>query len=59
VACAAVKNGLCDHGLVTVRMPGGNLSIDVRRDWSIRLQGAVEEVYTGTLTPGFVATLGA
>ena len=40
VACAAVKNGLCDHGLVTVRMPGGTLSIEVRPDWSIRLQGA-------------------
>jgi len=50
VACAAVKNGLCDHGLVTVRMPGGTLSIEVRPDWSIRLQGPVEEVYTGTFS---------
>jgi diaminopimelate epimerase len=58
VACAAVKNGLCDHGLVTVRMPGGELSIDVRPDWSIRLKGAVEEIYTGTLTAGFLRTLG-
>jgi diaminopimelate epimerase len=58
VACAAVKNGLCDHGLVTVRMPGGELSIDVRPDWSIRLKGAVEEVYTGTLAAGFLRTLG-
>lgn len=58
VACAAVKNGLCDHGLVTVRMPGGELAIDVRPDWSIRLKGAVEEVYTGTLTAGFLVTLG-
>jgi diaminopimelate epimerase len=57
VACAAVKNGLCDHGLVTVRMPGGELSIDVRPDWSIRLKGAVEEVYTGALTADFEATL--
>jgi diaminopimelate epimerase len=57
VACAAVRNGLCDHGLVTVRMPGGELSIDVRPDWSIRLKGAVEEVYTGTLTRDFMATL--
>jgi len=48
VACAAVKNGLCDHGAVTVRMPGGTLNIEVRPDWSIRLQGPVEEVYTGT-----------
>ena len=48
VACAAVKNGLCDHGLVTVRMPGGTLEVDVRPDWSIRLKGPVEEVYAGT-----------
>jgi diaminopimelate epimerase len=53
VACAAVRNGFCDHGLVTVRMPGGTLSVDVRPDWSIRLQGPVEEVYTGTLTREF------
>ena len=50
VACAAVKNGHCDHGRVTVRMPGGTLQIDVRPDWSVRLQGPVEEVYTGTLS---------
>ena len=57
VACAAVRNGLCDHGLVSVRMPGGELSIDVRPDWSIRLKGAVEEVYTGTFTRDFTMTL--
>lgn len=52
-ASAAVKNGHCDHGSVLVRMPGGELAIDVRPDWSIRLQGPVEEVYTGTLTREF------
>jgi diaminopimelate epimerase len=50
VACAAVKNGLCDHGLVTVRMPGGTLEVEVRSDWSIRLKGPVEEVYAGTFS---------
>jgi diaminopimelate epimerase len=59
VACAAVKNGLCDHGLVTVRMPGGSLSIEVRPDWSIRLQGPVEEVYTGTFSPDLMHALDA
>jgi diaminopimelate epimerase len=58
VACAAVKNGLCDHGLVTVRMPGGELSIDVRPDWSVRLKGPVEEVYTGVFTPDLMRALG-
>ncbi len=57
VACAAVKNGLCDHGLITVRMPGGTLSVDVRPDWSIRLQGPVEEVYAGTLSREFLSVL--
>jgi diaminopimelate epimerase len=53
-ASAAVKNGLCSHGRVTVRMPGGTLVIDVRADWSLRLEGPVEEVYTGTLSDEFV-----
>ncbi len=57
VACAAVKNGLCDHGLVTVRMPGGTLEIDVRPDWSIRLKGPVEEVYTGIFSSDLMEAL--
>ncbi|MDP2628037.1 MAG: diaminopimelate epimerase [Candidatus Rokubacteria bacterium] len=57
VACAAVKTGLCDHGLVMVRMPGGTLSVDVRPDWSICLQGPVEEVYAGTFSRDFMDAL--
>lgn len=56
-ASAAVRNGLCDHGRVRVRMPGGELVIDVRSDWSLRLEGPVEEVYRGTLSAGFAETL--
>ncbi|HEU5196109.1 MAG TPA: diaminopimelate epimerase [Methylomirabilota bacterium] len=52
-ASAAVRNGLCDHGRVTVRMPGGDLIIDVRPDWSLKLEGPVEEVYTGVLNDAF------
>jgi diaminopimelate epimerase len=59
VACAAVKNGLCDHGLVVVRMPGGTLEVDVRPDWSIRLKGPVEEVYAGTFSRDLMEALGA
>jgi diaminopimelate epimerase len=55
-AAAAVRNGLCDHGRVTVRMPGGELAIDVRPDWSLRLEGPVEEVYSGRLSSEFVET---
>ena len=52
-ASAAVRVGLCAHGRVTVRMPGGELAIEVRPDWSLRLEGAVELVCTGTLTTEF------
>ena len=52
-ASAAVRNGLCDHGRVTVRMPGGDLVVEVRRDWTLRLEGPVEEVYTGILSAEF------
>ncbi len=53
-ASAAVRTGACDHGRVLVRMPGGELAVDVRRDWSLRLEGPVEEVYSGVLNPEFV-----
>ena len=53
-ASAAVRTDRCEHGRVTVRMPGGDLIVDVRRDWSLRLEGPVEEVYRGTLTDEFV-----
>jgi len=49
VASACVKNGLTD-GNVTVSMPGGELDIKIRDDWSIKMRGAVEEVAEGTLS---------
>jgi len=49
VASACVKNGLTD-GNVTVSMPGGELDIHIRDDWSIKMRGAVEEVAEGTLS---------
>ena len=52
-ASAAVRNGHCRHGRVTVRMPGGELIIEVRPDWSLRLEGPVELACTGTLTAEF------
>ena len=55
-ASAAVRNALCDHGRVTVRMPGGELAIHVRADWSLTLEGPVEEVCTGVLTREFAET---
>jgi diaminopimelate epimerase len=58
-AAAAVRNGLCDHGPVTVVMPGGELTVEVRPDWSLRLRGPVEEICAGTLSPELHAALKA
>jgi diaminopimelate epimerase len=59
-ASAAVRNGHCRHGRVSVRMPGGTLVVEVRPDWSLRLEGPVEEVYAGALSDEFArAWLGA
>ena len=52
---AAVKRGLLSPGTATVRMEGGDMEVDLRPDWSVRLRGPVEEVCVGELTPGFVA----
>jgi len=55
-AAAAVRTGRCDAGRVTVRMPGGELAVHVRPDWSLRLEGPVEEVCTGVLSREFAET---
>ena len=38
------------EGNGTVSMPGGDLDINIRNDWSIKMRGAVEEVAEGTLS---------
>lgn len=44
VASAAVRTGRLGHGLVTVEMAGGSLSVEVSEAWDIRLVGPVERV---------------
>jgi len=51
VAAAAVRTGRLAAGRVHVRMPGGALAVDVRNDWSLRLEGPVAEAFTGTIEP--------
>ncbi|HLE44326.1 MAG TPA: diaminopimelate epimerase, partial [Methylomirabilota bacterium] len=58
VAAAAVRNGLAD-GRLTLVMPGGELGIEVRPDYSIRLRGPVAEVCVGELAPDLLAALRA
>ena len=56
VAAAAVRNGLTD-GRMTLVMPGGELGIEVRPDFSIRLRGPVAEVCVGELAPELIDAL--
>ena len=51
---AAVKSGLMSFGPAIVRMEGGDMEVDLRPDWSVRLRGPVEEVCVGELAAGFV-----
>jgi diaminopimelate epimerase len=56
-AAAAVRTGRCVPGPIAVRMPGGQLVVLVRPDWSLRLDGPVEEICRGTLSPDLLARL--
>jgi diaminopimelate epimerase len=51
-ACAARRLGRVD-GSVTVRMPGGSLSIEIGDDWSVSMTGPVASVSEGNFTPEF------
>lgn len=49
VACAMVKKGLTDRNL-TVKMPGGELKLEIDENWDIRMTGEVREVAYGKLS---------
>lgn len=55
-ASAAVRLGLVQSP-VTVKMPGGALSVEVASDFSLTMKGPVAEVARGTLSPSFVRGL--
>jgi len=56
VAAACVKNGFTAKKL-TVSMPGGELDIEIREDWTIKMRGPVEEVTSGTLSPDLLGRI--
>jgi diaminopimelate epimerase len=56
VAAAAVRNDLAG-GRLTIQSPGGELGVEVRPDWSIRLRGPVAEACEGTLAFELVRAL--
>jgi diaminopimelate epimerase len=59
-SCAAssilVKRGLI-KGDLTMHMQGGNLKIDIDKDWNIRMTGEVREIARGILSSELVADL--
>lgn len=55
-ASAAVRLGLVKSP-VTVKMPGGQLNIEVAADFSLTMNGPVVEVARGRLSPSFVRSL--
>jgi diaminopimelate epimerase len=59
VAVALVSRKLLAPGEITVRMPGGSMSVTVTEKLDVVLRGPVEEVCTGTLTDAFLVSLGA
>ncbi len=56
VAGTAIKTGRC-HSPVTVRMPGGEVVVEVSEDWQVVLTGGVAAVYKGQFSPDFVRRL--
>ncbi len=45
-AAAAIRAGRCQSP-VTVRMPGGEMLVEIDQDWNVRLTGTVERVCRG------------
>jgi diaminopimelate epimerase len=56
-AVAAVLGGASSP--ITVRLDGGELTVEVSDDLAVRLTGSAEPVYSGELSPEAVAVLGS
>jgi diaminopimelate epimerase len=57
VAAACVKRGLLAPGPIEVVMEGGSFVVTVSRETDIRLEGPVQPLLTGTLSPELLADL--
>lgn len=56
VAGASIKTGRC-RTPVTIRMPGGEVIVDVKEAWQVVLTGRVTAVAQGTFAPDFIEQL--
>lgn len=50
VAAVMVKKGLTSRNL-TIKMPGGELKLEIDENWQIRMTGEVREIATGHFSP--------
>jgi diaminopimelate epimerase len=50
VAAVLVKKGLTNRKL-TIKMPGGELRLEINEDWQIHMTGEVREIATGHFSP--------
>ncbi len=57
VAAAAVKTGRVAAGNIAVEMEGGDFLVKVTASFEITLQGPVQEICSGSLSPGFLESL--
>lgn len=55
-AVALVRTGRCESP-VTVELPGGKLTVEVRPDWRVFMTGTAEEIYHGDLSREFLEHL--
>ena len=54
VAAVMVKKGLTDR-VLSMKMPGGTLHIDIDEEWNIRMIGDVREIASGYLSDELIA----
>lgn len=56
VAAMMVKKGLADRN-ITMKMPGGELKLQIDEDWQIHMTGEVREIASGYLSAELLADL--
>jgi len=56
VAAVAVKRGLTERNL-TIKMPGGNLAIEIDDSWNLKMTGEVREIASGFLSTELISDL--
>ena len=55
VAAVVIKKGLTERNL-TIKMPGGNLKIEIDLDWNIEMTGEVKEIASGVLSDELISS---